>query len=285
MSWTLAGKHVLITGATNGIGLAAAEAMARKGARLTIVGRNPQKTEAALDAIRKAGGAGTEVGALIADLSTAAGVRALAAEALARLPRIDILANNAGAYFTSRRTSADGRELTWATNHLAPFLLTNLLLDRLKASAPARVITTASDAHLGASIPFDDVDAERRYRGFRRYGATKLANILFTAELARRLAGTGVSAYAFHPGFVLTGFLQDTPAPVRGFFNLIRPLIRNPEKGAETLVWLAETDLPPEANGGYFMDRKPRRSSAAAKDMASATRLWDVSLGQVGLAG
>ena len=166
------GKQVLITGATNGIGLAAAEALAARGANVAIVGRNETRARIAAARVTNAAAAGATVGTFIADLSSQAAVRKLAAEVLARHPKLDILINNAGAMYTSRQLSADGIELTWALNHLAPFLLTTLLLDRLRASAPSRIITTASEAHQGADIPFDDLNAERSYRGFGRYRKT-----------------------------------------------------------------------------------------------------------------
>ena len=199
--WTgVRDKRVLITGATHGIGLAGAEALARRGAHVAIVARSEAR---AVDAVRRIEAAGgSKVDVLHADLSSQASVRALAAEALERYPSIEVLVNNAGAMFTTRHLTEDGIEQTWALNHLAPFLLTTLLLDRLKASAPSRIITTTSDAHKGKLIPFDDINAERSYRGmgFTRYGESKLANILFTAELSRRLHGTGVTTYCFHPG-------------------------------------------------------------------------------------
>jgi NAD(P)-dependent dehydrogenase (short-subunit alcohol dehydrogenase family) len=192
-------KQILITGATNGIGLAAAEALAALGANLVIVGRSQTRMRIASARIRSAAGRGATVATFIADLSSQASVRSLAGEVLARYPKLDVLVNNAGAMYGTRQLTKDGIELTWAVNHLAPFLLSKLLLHRLKESAPARIITTASQAHQGAHIPFDDLDAERSYRGFGRYGETKLANILFTTELARRLDGTGVTAKLLPP--------------------------------------------------------------------------------------
>ena len=191
--------QVLTTGATNGIGLAAAEALARLGWSIGIVGRDATRTRIAAKLIEAAGG-GRAVDTFLADLSRQAAVRRLAAEVLERYPRLDVLVNNAGAMFSPRQHSADGIEMTWALNHLAPFLLTTLLLDRLQASAPARVITTASEAHRSARIAWDDPGAERSYRAFARYGETKLANILFTSQLAQRVAGSGVSATCFHLG-------------------------------------------------------------------------------------
>lgn len=267
------GKRVLITGATNGIGLAAAEELARRGAQLAIVARSDAK---AAEAVERIGG---DVDVLKADLASQASVRALAAEVLERYPRLDVLVNNAGAVFETRQESPDGVELTWALNHVAPFLLTELLLDRLKASAPARIVTTTSDAHKGAQIPWDDLNAEQSYgtRGFRRYGQSKLANILFTAELARRLEGTGVTANCFHPGTVATGFNRNNGALMRVVMTAIRPFLRKPEKGAETLVWLVDSDEAASENGGYFIDCKRAQPEPPARDMESAGRLWDVT--------
>jgi NAD(P)-dependent dehydrogenase (short-subunit alcohol dehydrogenase family) len=275
------GKRILITGATNGIGLAAAQELARRGASLAIVARDDTR---AADAVRRIESAGSEVvDVLKADLTSQASVRALADEALQRYARIDVLVNNAGAVFEKRELSVDGIERTWALNHLAPFLLTELLLERLKSSAPARVVTTTSDAHKGAQIPWDDLNAEGSYgsRGFTRYGQTKLANILFTAELAQRLEGTGVTANCFHPGTVATGFNRNNSAIMRLVMTAIKPFLRSPEKGAETLVWLVDSEEAGAENGGYFVDCKRAQPEAPARDMDAARRLWEVSEEQI----
>jgi NAD(P)-dependent dehydrogenase (short-subunit alcohol dehydrogenase family) len=217
------------------------------------------------------------VATFIADLSSQASVRRLAAEVLARYPKLDVLVNNAGAMYGTRQLTKDGIELTWAVNHLAPFLLSKLLLHRLKESAPARIITTASQAHQGAHIPFDDLNAERSYRGFGRYCETKLANILFTTELARRVAGTGVTANCFHPGLVATGFNRNNGLLMDLGMTILRPASRSPEKGAETLVWLATSPDVANVSGVYFFDQEQRPPSPAAQDTETAGRLWEIS--------
>jgi len=219
---------------------------------------------------------------VLADLSSQAAVRRLAAELLDRYPRIDVLANNAGAVNSKRTTTEDGIELTWAVNHLAPFLLTTLLLDRLTGSAPARVVTTTSDAHMGAHIPFDDFDAGTdSAKGFRRYGQTKLANILFTSELAHRIEGTGVTANCYHPGFVASNFNRNNGMRMRVAMTLARPFARSNERGADTLVWLADSATVSGQSGWYFVDRRLGKPSAAALDHVAAERLWDLSVRQV----
>lgn len=268
-------------GATNGIGLAAAEALAKLGANVAIVGRNETRAKIA-DARIRAAAKGATVDSFLADLSSMAAVHKLASEVLARYSRLDVLVNNAGAMYTTRQLSVDGIELSWAVNHLAPFLLTNLLLDRLKASAHARVITTASEAHQGAQIPFGDLNAEGSYQGFGRYGQTKLANILFTSELARRLEGTGVTASCFHPGLVASGFNRNNgllmDLAMTG--GALRAVARSPAKGAETLVWLAISPDAPKIKGGYYADMQLRRPSAEAQNPEAARQLWDVSAAQ-----
>jgi len=278
-SWGgVGGKRVVLTGGTNGIGLAAAIELARRGADLTLVARNQARAEEAIRQIN-AVTPGNSPDVVLADLASQSSIRRLATELLARYPRIQVLVNNAGAIYTRRQVSVDGLELTWAVNHLAPFLLTTLLLDRLKASQPARIVTTSSDAHEGARIPFDDLNAERSWggAGFRRYGETKLANILFTAELARRLEGTGVTANAFHPGFVATGFNRNNGVLMRLGMAISRPFARSPQKGAESLVWLVDAEEAGQLNGAYVFDRRVIQPSLAAQNLDTARQLWQVS--------
>ena len=274
------GKQILITGATRGIGLAAAEALAARGANVAIVGRNATALRIAAARVTAAQRKAAAVDTLIADLASQAAVRKLVGEVLGRYPRLDVLINNAGAMYARRQMTEDGVELTWAVNHLAPFLLTTLLRDRLQASAPARIITTASAAHQGARIPFADLNAERSYRGFERYGQTKLANILFTRELARRLEGTGVTATCFHPGLVATGFNRNNGLIMDLGMTILRPVSRSPQKGAETLAWLATLPQSALANGGYYFDKQQVMPSLEAQDMDAARRLWEVSEAQ-----
>lgn len=278
------GKRVIITGATHGIGLAASEELARRGAELTIVARDQGRADLAAERISRAGGAGSGVDVLIGDLSSQSAVREVAAESLRRYPRIDVLVNNAGALYEQRSETVDGVELTWATNHLSAFLLTKLLLGTIVASAPARIVTTTSDAHKGRLIPFDDLNARRSYRmrGFARYGETKLANILFTVELAQRLRGTQVTANCFHPGTVATGFNRNNGVLMSAAMIIARPFSRSPRKGAETLVWLVDSAAAGELDGAYVVDCREATPSRAASDVEAARRLWRVSEEQTG---
>ncbi|MEP7194356.1 MAG: SDR family oxidoreductase [Actinomycetota bacterium] len=279
----MAGETVLVTGATGGIGRATAMGLAAMGANLAITGRDRGRTEGAAREIRAAGGG--QVDLFVADLSSQSEVRRLADEMLQAYPRIDVLVNNVGGYWNTRHVTADGLERTFALNHLAPFLLTNLLLDRLKQSPPARVVTVASNAHATGRIDFDDLQGERSYSGSQAYNQSKLANILFTYELARRLQASAVTANALHPGVVNTSFGAEDP---RGIQRLIipfaRPFMKTPAQGAATSIYLASATVLEQVTGLYFTNSKPKRSSKRSYDEAAAAGLWQVSADLVGLA-
>lgn len=270
------GKVCLITGASGGIGLEAAKTLAGLGATVVLVGRDPGRTEAAVSAVRAAA-PGARVEWLKADLTSLQSVRELAAAFKARYPRLDVLLNNAGLIIDRREVTVDGLEATMATNHFAPFLLTHLLLDVLKASAPSRIINVSSEAHRAGRFDFDDLQSERGYLGFRVYGTSKLANILFTRALAKRLRGTGVTANALHPGVVRTGFGHNTKGFFRHIVKLGAPFMISAEKGARTSIYLASSPEVESVSGEYFYKCRPRKASAAARDDALAERLWQVS--------
>jgi NAD(P)-dependent dehydrogenase (short-subunit alcohol dehydrogenase family) len=282
MEQKMQGKVCLITGATSGIGLVAARELARQGARMVLVGRNRARSDAAAAQVRAAGGSG-EVEVLLADLSSQQQVRDLAARFRERHPRLDVLVNNAGGMWLERRTTVDGLEMTFAVNHLAYFLLTHELLGVLRAGAPARVVNVASGAHRGATLDFDDLKGERGYGGWQAYCRSKLANILFTYELARRLQGTGVTANALHPGWVATGFGRDNGWRGRLLRLAARVFALSPEKGARTVVYLASSPEVAEVSGKYFVRDRAVASSPASYDEAAARRLWQVSLELTGL--
>ncbi len=274
---SMTGKTVLITGGTGGIGKATAIGLAALGARVGITGRDRARAEAAAASI--AGEAnGLAVDVFVADLSSQAEVRRLAAEVLAAYPRLDVLVNNVGGFWSHRHVTADGHEHTFALNHLAPFLLTSLLLDRLKASAPARIVTVASAAQGMGRIDFDDLMGARKYSGQSAYNQSKLANVMFTYELARRLEGSGVTATVLHPGMTNTSFSAEDPSRVFApLVALMRPFMRKPAKGAETPIYLASSLEAAGITGKYFADRATKESNTASYDRAATARLWDVS--------
>ena len=277
------GKVALITGATSGIGSVTAREIARMGATVVIVGRDAFRMDNTVAAIQQHTG-NRKVSGLIADLSSQEQVRTLASAFLDRYQRLDVLVNNAGAVFYHRETTVDGLEMTFALNHLAPFLLTNLLLDRLIATPDSRVVTVSSMAHNGARIPFDDLQHERSpYRSFQVYGQSKLANILFTFELARRLAGISVTANTLHPGFVASNFGL-APGGLTGLgMRAARIFAISPERGAQTSIYLASSPDVEGVTGRYFVKCKSVRSSRASYDVDAARRLWDVSEQLTGL--
>ena len=278
----MADNTVLVTGGTGGIGRATAMSLAMMGAHLGITGRDRGRTEGAAREIRAASGGQVDV--FVADLSSQSEVRRLAEQVLQACPRIDVLVNNVGGYWNTRQVTADGLERTFALNYLAPFLLTNLLLDRLKQSAPARVVTVASNAHTTGRIDFDDLQGERSYSGSRAYSQSKLGNVLFTYELARRLAASAVTADALHPGVVNTSFGAEDPGGVqRLFVPFVRPFLKTPEQGAATSIHLASSPDLEQVSGRYFANSKPKRSSKASYDQTAAARLWQVSAELVGL--
>jgi NAD(P)-dependent dehydrogenase (short-subunit alcohol dehydrogenase family) len=276
-------KTTLITGATNGIGKAAAQAIAGLGGRVVIAGRNAAKTEAVAAELRQASG-NPAVDFLVADLTSLAEVRRLAAEFTARYDRLDVLVNNAGAFFMRREETAEGLEMTFTLNHLSYFLLTNLLLETLKASAPARVVNVASAAESGARVDWDDLQLTKKYRSFNAYALSKRFNLYFTYELARRLDGSGVTANALHPGSVATGIWAN---PFGRFSRLAEPLtrlmMRSPEQGAETVIYLATAPELAGTTGKYFIDRQARYSSRASQDPEAARRAWQISAALCGL--
>jgi retinol dehydrogenase 14 len=280
---SMAGRTVLVTGGTGGIGKATATGLARLGARVGITGRDRTRAEAAAADIRAATG-NPAVDAYAADLSSQAEVRRLARAVLDAYPRLDVLVNNVGGSWAHRHITADGLERTFALNHLAPFLLTNLLQDRLVASAPARIVTVSSGAQSMGRIDFDDLQGERKWSGQRAYSQSKLANVMFTYELGRRLDGTGVTANVLHPGVVRTNFgIEDQTPFFRVLLPLIRPFLKSPARGAETPIHLASSPEVAGITGAYFANRKPKTSSRASYDTAAQARLWRVSAELVGL--
>ena len=269
-------KVVVITGATSGIGEVAADRLAQKGARIVFVARDRARGEEMRKHLRAIAGH-ADHSVHYADLSRLSDMMRVGKEIADSEPQIDVLINNAGAMFARREVTEDGLERTFALNHMSYFVLTNLLLDRLKATPGARIVCTASDAHKGARLNFDDLQSARGYSGFAVYGRTKLMNILFTRELARRLAGTGVTANCLHPGFVATRF-GDASGGLLGIgIGLAKKFALTPEQGAETIIWLASSPDVEGQTGGYYYKCRPATPSSAAQNDADARRLWDAS--------
>jgi retinol dehydrogenase 14 len=278
----MVGRTVLITGATSGIGRATAVGLARMGAHLAITGRDHVRTEDAAREIRAAGDGQVDV--FIADLSSQSEVRRLAEEVLHGHSRIDVLINNVGGYWDTRHVTVDGLERTFALNHLASFLLTSLLLGMLKQSAPARVVTVSSNAHASGRIDFSDFQGEQSYTGARAYSQSKLANVMFSYELARRLKDTSVTANALHPGVVSTSFGADDPPRIQKLLvPVLRPFMKSPARGAATSIHLASAPELAQVTGRYFVNSKPKKSSERSYDQAAADQLWRVSADLVGL--
>lgn len=270
------GKVVLVTGSTQGIGLETAVGLAKSGARVVMVGRDRARSEAALADVKARSG-NPDVELLLADLSSLRAVQKLAADFRAGHDRLDVLLNNAGAIHQTRKLSPDGIEMTFAVNHLAYFLLARELLPLLEKSAPARIVNVASEAHRGMTLDFDDLESARSYSPMRVYGKSKLANILFTRELARRIDGTGVTANSLHPGVVATGFGKNDPGLFRLLVKLGKPFRMTPERGARTSIWAASAPELEKVTGEYFKSSKIARPTRAAQDDAAAKRLWEIS--------
>jgi NAD(P)-dependent dehydrogenase (short-subunit alcohol dehydrogenase family) len=276
----MAGKICMVTGANSGIGKVTALELAKMGATVTIVCRNRDKGEAAIREIKESIGS-SSLELLVADLSSQAEIRRLAAEFQNKHDRLDVLVNNAGVFLRQRSITPDGIETTFAVNHLAYFLLTRLLLDTLKRSTPARIVNVSSRAHTSATINFDDLQGEREYGGWRAYCQSKLANILFTYELARMVEGSsGVTVNCLHPGVIATGLLRSVP---RILHLPLRILLSTPETGAETSVYLAASPEVEGVTGKYFVKKRAVASSAESQNPETARRLWNVSEQLTGL--
>jgi NAD(P)-dependent dehydrogenase (short-subunit alcohol dehydrogenase family) len=282
----MGGRVCLVTGATSGIGRATAQALAGMGASVVILARRPADLEAVAAQMRSSTG-NDDVSGLPADLASLASVRQAADRFLASHDRLHVLINNAGVSLNHRSVTADGLETTFAVNHLGPFLLTNLLLERLKHSAPSRVVNVTSTAFRRGRIDFDDLQAEQHFSGIGAYNNSKLANVLFTYELARRLQGTGVTANCVHPGVVRDTALgrgERFPVPIRVVWALLRPLMKSPEQGANTSAYAATSPDLEGVSGKLFMNSREARTSKASYDRALAEHLWTVSAHLVGLA-
>lgn len=274
-SWSIKDKVVLVTGATSGIGKVAAQELAAQGAHVVLISRSADKCRAVAEEIRAKTNAGVDW--IAADLSLLSGIEDAAAEFKARYQQLHVLLNNAGAFYADRNTTADGYETTFALNHLNYFLLTERLRDLLIASAPARIVNVSSDAHLGGAIDFDDIMGQIKYSGWGAYSQSKLANVMFTYTLARRLEGTGVTANVLHPGFVATGFGRNNDGLLGMLMPIAQWFAKKPDQGAETSIYLATSPEVSGVTGKYFASRKAKNSSARSYDLDAQERLWALS--------
>ena len=282
MDFAMKDKVVVVTGATSGIGEVAADRLAQKGARIVFVARDHERGEAARKHFR-AIAAHTDHTVHYADLTSLAEQKRVAKAIADSEPQIDVLINNAGAMFTTRQQTPDGLEKTFALNHMSYFTITNILLDRLKATPGARIVSTASDAHRGMKLNFDDLQSTHGFSGWAAYGRSKLMNILFTRELAKRLAGTGVTANCLHPGFVGTRFGQNNAGFMGWAIKIAQNFALTPEQGAETIIYLSSSDDVAGKTGGYYEKKALATPSKAAQNEADAKRLWDISAKLAGL--
>jgi NAD(P)-dependent dehydrogenase (short-subunit alcohol dehydrogenase family) len=279
---SMQGKTCMITGATAGIGEVTAQALAQMSAKVILVGRSQGKCVDTVSRIKEKTGT-SSVEYLLADLTSQAQIRTLAGEFQKQHDRLDVLVNNAGGAFVWRQESVDGIEMTFALNHLNYFLLTNLLLDTIKASAPARIVNVSSNSHYGASINFDDLEGKRKYWWNTAYGQSKLANVLFTYELARRLEGTSVTTNALHPGFVATEIGRNNGALVRLLLWIVHHKALTPQEGARTNIYLASSPEVSDVTGKYYDKERQVKSDPASYDLDTARRLWEVSAEMVGI--
>lgn len=280
--FSMKGKVCLVTGGTSGIGYITARELAKFGAKVVITARNQEKAKRSVEMLRAESG-NREIYALIADFASQSQVRDLAAEYKRKYARLDVMINNAGAIYFRRSLSQDGIEMTFAVNHLAPFLLTNLLMDRLAASAPARIVNVASNAHEGKVINFNDLEGQKNYNFMNAYGQSKLANIMFTYELDRRLAGSGVTVNAVHPGYVGTNMGANNGWLVRLFLPINRLFAIDVDQGAQTVIYLASSPGVAGISGKYYFQNKAVASSPYSHDENAARRLWEVSAKMAGL--
>jgi retinol dehydrogenase 12 len=276
------GKTCIVTGANSGIGEVTTRELARMGADVVMICRSEDKARAAVARIKEeVPDAKLEV--LLADMSSLAAVRKVAAEFLASHDKLDVLVNNAGIYLPKRFESVDGFEMTFATNHLGPFLLTNLLLDVLAATGGARVVNVSSEGHRQGRLNFDDLQAEKRFNGIRVYCTSKLLNVYFSNELARRAAERGITSNSLHPGAIASGFAQDEPGAFKWLMKLGSPFLISPEKGAQTQIYLASSPDVADVTGEYYAKSRAKRPAGRSLDADAGVRLWDVSAELVGL--